>query len=488
MKRVVVIGGGLSGLAAARLLAGAQPVSAAGGEFDDSLSIAAGNAFGGLEILLMEASDRLGGKVRTALGDGPVELGPDQFLKRDPSALNLCHQLGLAGDLVEPAAGAAAVFARGELRQLPGGLVLGVPTDVEALASSGVVSDEALAYAVSDSQRPGTPLSAADVGLGEGDERSVGSLLRPRLGDEIVDHLVDPLLGGINAGSVDHLSLGTTAPQLAAALVGHHDVMAPLAPLSAAGRGAGTLAPSPFFGLIGGLGRISQAVGIELADLGCEVRLDSPVQRLATQGGRYIVTTEVGDTQADAVVLAVPAYVAARLLKDVAPAAAADLESVSYATVAVATLGYAEGVKAAIEGWTGVLIPKPEGALATAVTFLSYKWPWVPGVFVRVSAGRYLDARVTSLYDKELGQRLVSELAAYTGLTAEPQTVTVTRWGQSFPQYGPGHRRKIARCLGALEAHPGIVLAGAALGGIGIPACITSGERAVADLLARLSR
>ncbi|HEV8064321.1 MAG TPA: protoporphyrinogen oxidase [Acidimicrobiales bacterium] len=500
--RIVVVGGGVSGLAAARLLAGGRAVSGAGADSE--------GAFGPCRVVLLEASGRLGGKVRTSAGDTAFELGPDQFLKRDPSVVNLCRHLGLGGELVEPAAGTAAVFARQAPRQLPSGLVLGVPTDVEALAASGIVSDEAVAFAAGEAARPGHELSAAEVGLdndgGAGAERSVGDVLRPRLGDEIVDRLTDPLLGGINAGSVDALSLGTTAPQLATALVGHSDVMAPLAALAPrrpegpaapgspqtgdarSGSRPKTPGPSPFFGLVGGLGRMIDALALELTGLGCEVRLNSPVGRISQKDGGYAVSTAAGELQADAVVLAVPAFVAAELLGELAPAAASALGSIRYATVAVATLAYEKGARAALEGWTGVLIPKSEGALATAVTFLSHKWPFMPGVFVRVSAGRHLDDRIAGLGDTALAGRLVDELATYAGIAATPSGVAVTRWERSFPQYEPGHGQRIARCRQALASHPAVALAGASLGGIGIPACVTSGERAVAELLARLSR
>ncbi|MGH9170081.1 MAG: protoporphyrinogen oxidase [Acidimicrobiales bacterium] len=525
MKRAVVIGGGVSGLAAARLLAGGEPVSAAGAGLL--------GAFEGWQVVLLEASGRLGGKVVTATGARPVELGPDQFLRRDPSALNLCRQLGLEHDLVEPAAGTAAVFSRGMPRQLPGGLVLGVPTDMEALSSSGVVGDEAVAFAAGEGERHGEPLTAADVGLdvpgvngpaaadaGGADgatavaedpessagEISAGEILRRRLGDEIVDHLVDPLLGGINAGSVDHLSLGTAAPQLAGALVGRHDVIAPLKALATGGAsGAGgpkggsvvrarptaAVASSPFFGLVGGLGRIVDRAGAELQQLGCDVRLNSPARsvRSVRQGqGGYIVDTAAGSIEADRVVLAVPAPAAAALLGDVAPLSVPPLAAVRYASVAVATLWFEPGSNPAIEGWTGVLVPRAEGAVATAVTFLSYKWPWIVetggGPLVRMSAGRSQDNRAAALNDRDLGLQLVAELARFTGITARPSEVKVTRWPDSFPQYRPGHAHRVAAWQRALEPHPGIALAGAALGGIGIPACITSGERAVANLVA----
>jgi len=187
VSRFVVIGGGMSGLAAARVLAGAPPVSAGAGGLNDSAGGLNAGA-GGASVVLLEASDRLGGKVLTeSFAGGLVELGADQFLRRDSSAEQLCHFLGLGDDLVAPGASSAAVFARSRPRQLPARLVLGVPTDLDALAGSGIVGDEAIDHARCDADRDGPVLDAADVGLDAsedaGRERSAGAVLRARLGD-----------------------------------------------------------------------------------------------------------------------------------------------------------------------------------------------------------------------------------------------------------------------------------------------------------------
>jgi oxygen-dependent protoporphyrinogen oxidase len=502
MRRVVVIGGGVSGLAAARLLSGASPVSDGAG------------AAGGLEgasVILLEASGSLGGKVSTGVfAGGSVELGPDQFLRRDPSAERLCRHLGLGDDLVAPAAVSAAVFSGSKPRRLPAGLVLGVPTDLDALAASEIVGDDALDEARSDADRDGPVLSAGDVGLDTGEdpalERSAGAILRARLGDEIVEHLVDPLLGGINAGCVDFLSLGTIAPQIAGRLVGRRDVVAPLRQMVPPGetvpsgetvppgetvRPGETVPPgssateSPFLGVVGGLGRLVEGLGHELDALGCEVRLGCPALGVAssTTGSGYVVSTPAGDLAADGIVLAVPAGVAAVLLGVLAPEAARPLGEITYSSVALVTFAFDEDVPSSLEGWSGILVPRVEGALTSAVSLLSQKWPWMASgsgarSLVRVSAGRHLDTRIDAMTDDELSGALRAELARYAGITAPPAACHVQRWPRSFPQFAPGHAARIRRSLRALGELEGLALAGAALGGIGIPACITSGERA----------
>lgn len=490
MSRYVVIGGGVSGLAAARALAGAAPASESEPPPPSH----------GDSVVLLEASDRLGGKVRTGrFAGGDVEVGPDQFLRRDASAERLCRQLGLGDALVAPATSAAAVFAAGRPRRLPAGLALGVPTDLDALADSGIVSLAGVEFVRGDAERPGPVLEAADVGLdddaaliangrGRRKERSGGAVLRPRLGHEVVDRLVDPLIGGINAGSIDRLSLGTVAPQIARTLVGHHDVVAPLAPLARigpAGDGSGSAPASPFYGLDGGLGRLVDRIEDELRRLGCEVRLSSAAGNLRANGSGsgYVIETSDGDLAADGVVLAVPGGVAGALLRRLSRRAGSILSALRYASVAVVTLTLDAPVPETLRGLSGLLVPRLEGSLMTAVTLLEQKWPWMSpeghhGCLVRVSAGRHLDDRIASLDDRALCSTLASELARFSGIDGTVTDCLVQRWPAAFCQYEPGFPRHLAAVREALRAHPGIALAGAALGGIGIPACLTSGERA----------
>jgi oxygen-dependent protoporphyrinogen oxidase len=470
----VVIGGGVAGLAAARVLAGSPPVS-----LDESRS------FEPARVVLLEASGRLGGKVATGeLLGAPVELGPDQFLRRAKSAESLVMALGLGDDLVAPAKTSAGVYAKGKLRQLPTGLLLGIPTDLEALAKSGIVSSEGVARARMDQQLDGPPFEPGELGLGENGsmERSAGEILRRRLGDEVVDYLVDPLLGGINAGRVDHLSLAVTAPAVAEALCGKREVLGPLRASLPASPPAGAV----FYGVRGGLSRIVSALAIELAATGVETRLSSPVEAIWKTETGYLVKTGGDSVACDGVVLALPAPAAADLLGALSPGAATALGSVAYADVALVSFGYPAGLIDCPEAWSGFLVPAREGYLMSAATFVSRKWPEHsrPGVeIVRVSAGRYLDTRPAELSDDELAERLAGELIEITGVSTEPIEHLVTRWPGSFPQYRPGHRAAMLRALSFLEELPGLALAGAALGGIGLPACISSGEQAALGVL-----
>ncbi len=238
VRRFVVVGGGISGLAAARVLAGESPLGDGAGMGDGSAAVS-GSAGTGRpapaahlsardgEVIVLERSPRLGGKILTGTIAGvPVELGPDQFLRRDPSAERLARLVGLGDELVAPAARAAAVYSRGSLHRLPAGLMLGVPTDAAALEASGILSADGLdafrklSGLTGPSGSPGTPAEAGPGAGGGSAELSAGAILRALVGDEVVERLVDPLLGGINAGSVDELSLAGVAPQVARLLAG----------------------------------------------------------------------------------------------------------------------------------------------------------------------------------------------------------------------------------------------------------------------------
>jgi oxygen-dependent protoporphyrinogen oxidase len=513
-RSLVVVGGGISGLAAARVLAGAAPASGAGYEDHrrgDSAGVpsslaSAAPASGEAEVVLVEGDSRLGGKVFTGnIGGVAVELGPDQFLRRDASAERLARMLGLGDELVAPAARAAAVYSRGRLCALPGGLVLGVPTDEDSLQASGILSPGGLATFRRLAGSPVSPAAtAAQLGLeepveGEVEELPAGAILRPLVGDEVVERLVDPLLGGINAGSVDQLSLAAVAPQIARLLAGRPDGLAALAEAARAPSGAGR--PSPFFGLSGGLSRLVEASRRQLqSELGARIITGSAVTALEQDERRagYVVHLDNGNAiKADAVVIALPGPAAGRLLSQLVPQAAARLAAIPYASVTVATMAFERGAVAAAgipPEWSGALVPRVEGAVTTAVSFLSAKWPWMAEAggphreMVRVSAGRYLDERIASEDDRGLVRRLLKELTEVAGISDEPAAVHVQRWERSFPQYLPGHGAAVAAIRRALPRHPRIALAGASLGGIGIPACISSGERAAEEVLAGLER
>jgi protoporphyrinogen/coproporphyrinogen III oxidase len=459
VSRIAVVGGGIAGLAAARDLVRS-----------------------GHDVTLIHADERLGGKIRSSLvGQVDLDEGPDSVLARVPFAVELAKELGLGDELVPQPPGSAYLYSRGALRRLPEGNVLGIPTDLDALAASGVVSAWGVSRAADDLTAP----ADEPVGLVDGDE-SVGDLVRRRLGDEILERMVDPLLGGINAGDADRLSLEAGAPQIAAAAGRHPSLIESL-------RAQRAAAPAPsdapvFYTLRGGLTRLTDALADSLD--GADVRTATTVASIAPGSGGYrleLVSNGMRATvDVDRVLLATPSYVAADLLRDLAPAAAAGLGSIDYSSVVLTALAVPEAAVERPLDASGYLIPRVEGLLLTACTWTSVKWPHLrtPGqLLLRASAGRYGDDRAIEMDDDELLAAVLADLGTTMGLSGEPIDVRITRWPRSFPQYTPGHRARVDRIESALaDEAPGIALAGAAYRGVGIPACINSGRTAATAL------
>ena len=446
--RVAVVGGGITGLATAWFLRDAA------------------------DVVLLEAGDRLGGKIATAEMAGvPVELGPDTFLARVPEATDLCRAIGLGNDLVPPATAKAYLWTRGRLRPLPDGQVLGVPTAAGPVVRSGIVSPTGMARAALDLVLPRRPL---------GPDPSVAEVVGSRLGGEVSDRLVDPLVGGIHAGRSDRLSLAATAPPLAAAASSRSLVLGLRRQRAAAPAEDGPV----FLGVAGGLERLVARLGEKMPTV--DVRTGAVVRSIGADGDGWRLSG--AEVHADAVVVTAPAFAAADLVRTECPPAAADLDAVGYASVAVTTLGYRpSAVPRELDG-SGFLVPRVDGRLMTACTWSTAKWPALQRsglVLLRPSAGRFGDERAFELDDGELVDRLHGELAQAIGVTEPPVESLVTRWLRGFPQYEPGHTARVGRIESALaSAMPGVVVAGAAYRGLGIAACVRQAEEAAAAVLA----
>lgn len=465
---VAVVGGGISGLAAALFLAD-RP---------------------GVRVTVLEAADGIGGKLRAAQVAGlSVDVGAETMLARRPEAVELARRVGLAADLVAPATSAAGVWTRGAVRPLPAGQVMGVPSDLRAVAASGVLPPAALARVALDRVLPATALDRA---LAAGEDVAVGRYVAARLGRAVVNRLVEPLLGGVYAGRADELSLVATVPALAAAARGHRSLLAAAREVAAAG--AGRTEPV-FAGLRGGVARLAGAVA---AASGAEVRTGTTVRALRRTPSGWELT--LGPTRSsellsvDAVVLALPAGPAARLLTDEVPAAAAELAGIDYASVALVTLAVpADGFAAPLTG-SGFLVPPVDGREVKAATFSSVKWGWLAKaakqarlVVVRCSFGRYGDEHVLQRDDAELEAAAERELRAASGLRGSSVDAHVTRWGGALPQYVVGHRERVARVRLAIDAVAGLAVCGAAYDGVGIPACVASARAAADRVLAGLA-
>jgi oxygen-dependent protoporphyrinogen oxidase len=356
--------------------------------------------------------------------------------------------------------------------------VLGVPTDLDELAESGLVSSDGLARARHDLTEP---LVAPD-----GDP-SIGSVIRGRLGDEVADRLVDPLVGGINAGATDELSLAATVPQIDAA------VRSGAASLIEACRAQRAAAPDPeapvFFAPRGGMGALVDALLADLQSHGVEL-VGQPARAIDAVGTGWRVIDDRGGTiDAAGVVLATAAGSAAALVRPHAPTAADLLAEIPYASVGLVALAVEpSSIDRPLDG-SGFLVPRIEGRMVTACSWVTAKWPHLHGdgtVWLRASVGRDGDDRGLALSDDALAAVVLADLADTMDLRGPALEVRVTRWPSSFPQYRPGHLDRVDAIEADLASRsPGLVVTGAALRGLGIPACIRQGTTAARRALHR---
>jgi oxygen-dependent protoporphyrinogen oxidase len=454
VTRLVVVGAGITGLAAAFEWRRRRP--------DD-------------EIVVLEAGDRIGGKLhRIELAGHWYDTGPEAMLARVPEAVRLVEALGLGGELVEPATTQASVVLPDGRHPLPAGTVLGVPASADDVA--GFLSPEGVARVRAEASLP--PVTV------DGDV-AVGALLRERLGDEVVDRLVEPLLGGVYAGRADELSLAATMPALAAALPRAGSVLGAAAAARDAGaRSRGDDDGPVFVTVRDGIGGLPAAL---VAAARADVRLRTPAHALRRAGGGFELSVGPAAApsvlQADAVLVAAPAGKAARLLGSVAPGAVEPLQGIPYASMAVVAMAFpAQEVGAG----SGLLIPPVTGRLVKGVTVSSAKWPHLGGnaVLVRASVGRFRAEADLQRSDEDLVAAVVADVADLLGLDRPvPLQTALARWGGGLPQYLVGHRSRVVAVRAAVAEVPGLEIAGAAFEGVGVPACIRDAQRAVAELL-----
>ncbi|WP_328536105.1 protoporphyrinogen oxidase [Streptomyces sp. NBC_00344] len=455
---VVVIGGGISGLAAAHELLGT-----------------------GVAVTVLEGSGRVGGKLHAGEIEGVrVDLGAESMLARRPEAVALARAVGLGTALQPPATSSARLWNRGELTPMPKGHVMGVPADAAGLG--GVLSEEGLRRIGRDRELPPT---------GIGDDVALGEYVAARMGREVVDRLVEPLLGGVYAGDVYRTSMRAAVPALYEAARSHSTLGE--AVRSVQQRATASAAPSAapvFMGLDGGIGTLPTAVADAVRAGGGDVRLHTPVLGLGRTAGGWWIRTDDTTLEADAVVLAVPAWSSSELLARESPAASAELAAVEYASMSLVTLAFRRTELSLPEG-SGFLVPPVDGRTIKAATFSSQKWSWSDAdpelAVVRTSLGRHGEEEHLHREDAELVEASLHDLASATGLTAKPVASDVTRWIGGLPQYPVGHPGRVARVREAVALLPGLRVCGAAYDGVGIPACIASAQRAANEITATLA-
>ncbi|ALV30864.1 protoporphyrinogen oxidase [Streptomyces sp. CdTB01] len=463
---VVVIGGGIAGLAAAFQLRN-EPV----------------------RVTVLEASSRLGGKLSVSEVAGvAVDEGAESLYANRRRTTGLIADAGLGEKIMSAGVTASAIWSRGAIRQQPDRQFMGVPCDMDDLARSGVVSDEGVERARQDLVLPSFDR--------EGDV-SVADYVGGRFGQEVVDRLVEPFLAGVFAGRATDLSFEATLTPLAKAARSHvslADAAGSLTPVLAEGHKP---PPVRVATLEGGFGSLPAVLVREVlaAAPDASVRTDAPVRELArsADGWRIGVGTasEVEHIAADAVIIAVPAGPAGRLLAQVPGAgrAVSAFAEVPYAGVAVVTLAYPRaafpgGLQG--RGYAAYRVPAPEGKAVKEVTFTTVKWPHLAGEveIVRCSLGRFGEQDLLGRDDADLVALASAELAEATGVRGAAVASRVSRWQDALPQYTVGHFERVRQIRETVAAQPGLAVCGALYDGVGVGVCMASARQATEQVLA----
>lgn len=455
---VVIIGGGISGLAAAYRLRRDAPT---------------------LQVGLVEKNGRFGGKLQTRQRDGfTIELGPDCFLARKPRGVGLCEELGIADQLIErnPHHQKTFVLRNGRLHRLPEGLTGMIPTNLDALTNSTLLSDAGRAAIA---QEPSQPVRPTDAG-----DESLASFVSRRFGQEAFENLIEPLMGGIYAGQADQLSLAATFPQLRQLELKHGSLI----------KGLTARPPTPqkyppFVSLPKGMGQLADKLVARLD--GADLMSGWAVTAVAQLNNGYKLILEDGTHQtlktihASAIIFATPAFVAGKLLQEIDSTLADALCTIPYASTALVNLTFNKAdLTEPLDGY-GYVIPNAEQKQALACTWSSLKWNGRSPddqLLLRVYIGRF-GSDVTQYDDNRLYQIARDELHDTLNITAAPTSHHIQRWPNGMPQYNMGHQQRIETIQTQIAQHPTLFLAGNYFTGVGIPDAILSGETAADEIV-----
>lgn len=475
MKRVLIIGGGIAGLAAAYYASRQNQPR--------------------IRITLLEEAGHWGGKLVTERlpfkgGQLVIEGGPDALVVTKPWAVNLCQELGIADRLkgTNPHVKKTYILKEGRLHELPGGLTMMIPTEFGPLLRTGLLSWPSKARMGLDYLIP----PAAN-----GDE-SLGGFVSRRLGRGAYENLIEPLMSGIYAGDGNKLSLKAVFPYLRELELEHGGLLKGALALRKKRkvRTSGEISPrtpgsrSIFLSPLTGLAEIVEALTDQLKSAGVELRLHSKVRKVYRDGNGYDILLTDGESMAgDGIILATPSYITAGFIDDFAPELAAELSAMEYVSTATVTLAYREvDLPRSLDGY-GYVIPRRENRKALACTWTSTKFPHrSPDGFalLRIFIGRAGQEAEIDWDEESLLAIAREELNLTLGITAEPLLHRIYPWDKAMPQYNLGHPERLERINRCLAAYPGLALAGNAYHGIGIPDCIHSGEMAARKILSTL--
>lgn len=456
MRRLAILGGGISGLAAALRVVEAR----------EQLGLP-------IEVTLFERAPRAGGCIQTLQDSGfTMELGPDSLLADKPAAKSLLRRLNLDDDLVamRPEYRGSRIVLHGRLRPIPSEFRFFTPTSLPALLRSGIFSPAGIARAALEPFIPPRK---------DGGDESLASFVTRRFGREVLERLAQPLIGGIYSGDPQRLSMEATLPQFLEMERTHGSLLRAMA-----ARGRSSAAAPQLLSLRGGLQRIVDAI---LARITAVVRRSCEVQAVSRTGGVWTIALADGSTvNADALICALPAYVAARVLRGVDAELAQLLEGIRYNSIATVNLAYERADLPPLPATPGFVVPAIEGRRITAATISTQKYPErspADGTLLRAFIGGALQPELVELPDAQLAQIARDEFADLLGITAEPRFALTRRWLRLLPEYGVGHVSRVASIEQRARAISGLSLAGSAYHGVGIPDCVATGEAAANVIL-----
>ena len=461
-RKVVIIGGGIAGLTSAFYLQ--KTIQ------ENDLPI---------EIQIVESSHRLGGKMQTVLRDGfTIERGPDSFLARKTSIIRLAKEVGMDDKLVPNSTGKSYVLVNEKLHSMPGGSIMGVPTEIGPFITTGLFSV------------PGKLRAAADFILPRsesGKDQSLGQFFRRRLGDEVVENLIEPLLSGIYAGDIDQLSLMSTFPQFYEVEQKYRSLimgMKKMTPSQPKQSDSKDKKKGGFLTFKTGLQSFAEAIEAKLNPK--SILKGHRVDKITKSNQKYEIYLNNGETiKADCIIAATPHMVTQTMFSDYSffdPFKS--IPSTSVATVALAFPE--EAIKTEIDG-TGFVVSRNSDYSITACTWTHKKWEHSTPkgkVLLRCYVGRAGDETIVDLSDDQIIKIVLDDLMKTMDITMNPDFAIVSRWKNAMPQYTVGHKQRLATILEQVKTElPGVFLAGASYGGVGIPDCIDQGELAVQNVL-----
>ena len=459
MKRIAILGGGISGLSAAFALEQRRRSGLP------------------LEYVVFESSPRLGGVLQTESVEGClIEGGPDSFLTEKPWAAELCRQLGLEDHLIasnDPER-KTYILVRGKLVAMPDGLMFMVPTKILPALFSPLFSTGTKLRMMREWFHP--PRRA------ESDE-SVASLVERHYGAEMVERLADPLLSGVYGGEAAELSVRAVLARFAEMEAQYGSLGRAMI---AARKKMAQAAPRPLFtSLRQGMQQMTDALLAHLPAACLQVNF--PVRALRLRGPGWQIDSAAGSEHFDAVIAATPAHAGAELFQTASGDLATELRGIHYSSSVTVTLGYGPEVRAALQPGFGFLVPRGEGKRMLAATFVHNKFPHrapPDRALVRCFLGGTRDEQILDLPQEQIVDVVRSELGQILGVKAEPRFTRVYKWKAAMAQYAAGHLERLERIERLLRQLPGLALAGNAYRGIGVPDCVHSGRQAAAQILA----